>query len=84
MGEVARYPGVLARVLGTLGVREARPSGGGAASGCREFSAAEVELWEAFSGAGTVDLRAGGGAHDDSAQGGGWGPERSIRAEFIA
>lgn len=49
-----------------------------------DLSAAEAELWEAFPQAGSVDLRPDGGVPDDPADGAGWGPERSVRADLIS
>lgn len=40
-------------------------------------------MWEAFPSGINVDLRTGNTADDDPERGGGWGPERQVRAEIL-
>lgn len=44
----------------------------------------ERRLWDAYPTGTPVDLRTGDPEADDPAHGGGWGPERTVRGEFVA
>ncbi|MER7181355.1 oxidoreductase [Streptomyces hyaluromycini] len=49
-----------------------------------ELTSPERELWNAFPAGRAVDLRAGAPGDDQVAEGGQWGPERTVRAPVIA
>ncbi|WP_258053475.1 hypothetical protein [Streptomyces sp. Ru72] len=49
-----------------------------------ELTSPERELWDAFPEGRRVDLRTGTPEEDQVADGGGWGPERTVRAVVIA
>ena len=55
-----------------------------AMSGVGELSESEQRLWEAFATGRLVNFGSGDEAEDDPAGGGGWGPDRQVRAEVIA
>ncbi|MFI6796464.1 pentapeptide repeat-containing protein [Streptosporangium canum] len=48
------------------------------------LSPAERQVWDAYPAGTWVDLRTGDKDADDPAEGAGWGPERTVRAEVIA
>ncbi|MFC4056841.1 hypothetical protein ACFOWE_00930 [Planomonospora corallina] len=50
----------------------------------RRLSPAERRLWDAYPTGAWVDLRSGDPEADDPANGAGWGPERTVRAEVVA
>ncbi|MEU9833466.1 hypothetical protein AB0D67_18260 [Streptosporangium sp. NPDC048047] len=50
----------------------------------RRLSPAERRVWNAYPTGAWVDLRTGDPEEDDPANGGGWGPERTVRAEVLA
>ncbi|MFF0576142.1 hypothetical protein [Streptosporangium saharense] len=45
---------------------------------------AERRIWDAYPTGAWVDLRSGDDEADDPANGAGWGPERTVRAEVVA
>jgi hypothetical protein len=49
-----------------------------------DLSEAEHQAWEGFPAGTNVDFSTGDATEDDPANGGGWGPERQVRAEVLA
>ncbi|MEU1878234.1 hypothetical protein ABZ470_13060 [Streptosporangium sp. NPDC020072] len=48
------------------------------------MNSAERRIWDAYPSGSWVDLRSGDDQADDPANGPGWGPERTVRAEVVA